>query len=290
MSTSEPVVTPDLVAAFRSDGFVVVPDLLTTAELDRFGSAVTRAVHRRKAADRRTLDEKSRYEQSFIQCQNLWEDFPDVRPLTFHPKVSQAAAQLLDADRVRLWHDQALYKEPNGRETDPHQDQPYWPIEEPLTVTAWMPFEGSTLRSGAMGYVPGSHRSGLRRFVNIFFGEPDDLLASPELVGAEPVFVEVPVGGVAFHHGLTAHMAKPNFTDRPRAVHTAIYFADGCHRVAHDHEHPAVDRPDIPLGGVIDSEVTPIAWPRPDGDLPPAPPQPWTTEPSVPGLHPTPGA
>lgn len=282
------LVSPSLVAAFRSDGFVVVPGLLSSEELERFGEAVTRAVHQRKAADRRTLNEKSHYEQSFIQCQNLWEDFPEVRPLSFHPKVSQAAAELLGADRVRLWHDQALYKEPGGRETDAHQDQPYWPIDEPLTVTAWMPFEGSTLRSGAMGYVPGSHRSGLRRFVNIFWGEPEDLMTSPELEGAEPVFVEVPSGGVAFHHGLTAHMAKPNLTDRPRAVHTAIYFVDGCHRLEVNHEHPAVDRPGIPLGGVIASEVTPIAWPRPDGDLPPAPPQPWTTKPSVPGLHPMP--
>jgi Phytanoyl-CoA dioxygenase (PhyH) len=71
-----------------------------------------------------------------------------------------------------------------------------------------------------MGYVPGSHRSGLREFVNIFHGEPDDLLSRPELAGAEPVFVEVPAGSVAYHHGLTARLAKPNRTARPRAVHT----------------------------------------------------------------------
>jgi ectoine hydroxylase-related dioxygenase (phytanoyl-CoA dioxygenase family) len=232
-------------------------------------------VDARKGGDTRSLATKSRYEQSFIQCQNLWEDFPEIRPLTFHPRVGQAAAELLGAERVRLWHHQALYKEPGGRDTDPHQDQPYWPIEEPLTVTAWIPFEGSTLESGAMGYVPGSHRTGLRRFVNIFWGEPEDLLARPELDGREPVFVEVPKGAVAFHHGLTAHLARPNRTDRARPVHTAIFFADGCHRLAHEHPHPSVDRAGIPPGGIIDSDVTPIAWPRPDGDLPPAPLEPW---------------
>jgi ectoine hydroxylase-related dioxygenase (phytanoyl-CoA dioxygenase family) len=281
------LVTPDVIEAFRTDGYVVVPDLLTTDELARFGPAVTQAVHDRKAGDHRSLDEKSRYEQSFTQCQNLWEDHPEVRPLTFHPRVGQAAAELIGAERVRLWHDQALYKEPGGRETDAHQDQPYWPIEEPLTLTAWIPFEGSTLQSGAMGYVPGSHRSGLRRFVNIFWGEPEDLLSSPEISGTEPVFVEVPVGGVAFHHGLTAHLAKANLTDRPRAVHTVIYLADGCHR-AGNHPHPSVDRPGIPPGELIASDVTPIAWPRPDGDLPPTPKEPWTREP-VPGMHPTTG-
>ena len=43
--------------------------------------------------------------------------------------------------------------------------------------------------------------------MNIFFGEPEDILADPEVAGIEPVFVEVPKGSVAFHHGLTVHLA-----------------------------------------------------------------------------------
>jgi ectoine hydroxylase-related dioxygenase (phytanoyl-CoA dioxygenase family) len=282
-----PLVSAEVTESFRAQGFAVVPDLLTDAELERFGAAVAQAVSERKRADRRALAEKSRYEQSFIQCQNLWEDYPEVRPLDFHARVGQAAAELLGVERIRLWHDQALYKEPGGRETDPHQDHPYWPIEEPLTVTAWIPFEGSTLESGAMGYVPGSHRLGLREFVNIFRDEPEDLLARPELAGAEPVFVEVPAGSVAYHHGLTAHLAKPNRTARPRAVHTVIYFADGCHRRTGKQTHPSVDRPGIPPGGVIDSAVTPIAWPRPPDDLPARPTEPWPgTDVMPPGLFP----
>jgi hypothetical protein len=43
---------------------------------------------------------------------------------------------------------------------------------------------------------------------------------------------------VAFHHGLTAHFAAPNRTDRVRRVHTVIYVADGCHRT-NDRLHPS---------------------------------------------------
>ncbi len=269
--TSAPVVTEAQVRSFTADGFVVVPGLLSSDELDRYATLVDAAVAERQAGDHRSLAEKSRYEQSFQQCQNLWEDHPEVRPLTFHPRLGEAAARLLQVDAVRLWHDQALFKEPGGRPTDAHQDQPYWPIAEPTTVTAWIPFEGSTLDNGAMGYLPGSHRIGLRRFVNIFFGDVPDLLADPELAGVEPRFVEVPRGSVAFHHGLTAHLARPNVTASTRRVHTMIYFADGCTRGGARHPHPSVDRAGIETGAVIDSEVTPIVWPRPDGSLPPTP-------------------
>ena len=178
------MLTPEIVETFQRDGFVVVPDLLSADEVEHFEAAVTGAVRRRREGiDIAPLAERSRYQQSFIQCMNLWEDDPDVAPLTFHQRIGQAAAELLEVDAVRLWHDQALYKEAGGRETDAHQDHPYWPIAETASVTAWIPLVGSTLASGAMGYVPGSHLVGMRKFVNIFFGEPDDILADPEIGG-----------------------------------------------------------------------------------------------------------
>ena len=47
-----------------------------------------------------------------------------AREFSMHPVVAHAAAQLLRADSVRLWHYQALFKAAGGRITDTHQDQP----------------------------------------------------------------------------------------------------------------------------------------------------------------------
>ncbi len=260
-----------LAERFRRDGFVVVPDLLTADELGRYGRAVDEAVARRKRFDARKLGEKSLYEQSFIQCINLWEDSPEVLPLTFHPLIAEAAARLLGIDRIRLWHDQALYKEAGGRQTDPHQDQPYWPLRETDTITAWIPFDGSTGQNGCMGYVPGSYAIGLRKFVNIFQPETAlEILKLPEIRNTPPIFVEVPRGSVAFHHGLTVHTAKPNRTGRARRVHTMIYFRDGSTRGS-EFFHPSVDRAGIKVGEAVASDLTPIVWPRAAGDLPKPP-------------------
>ena len=150
---------------FRRDGFVVVDGLITDAELDDYETLVTEAVARRKR-DAPPLEERGAYAQSFHQCINLWEDYPDVRPLTFHPRIGQAAAELLGVDAVRLWHDQALYKEAGGRETDPHQDHGYWPIRETDTITAWIPFRGSTIgerRDGIPAGVASRRRAQVRQ-------------------------------------------------------------------------------------------------------------------------------
>ena len=255
-------VAADLIAQFQRDGFVVVPDLLSSDELALHGDAVDAAVSDRKAHDTRVVAEKSRYEQSFIQCINLWEDHPRVRALTFNTRIAQAAAELLGVASIRLWHDQALYKEAGGRATDCHQDQPYWPIAEANTITAWIPIDGSTVASGAMAYVPASHRAGLQEYVHIFGHEdPPSLLDHPALAGAEPVAVEVPAGSVAFHHGLTVHLAHANTTQRTRRVHSVIYLADGSTRGS-SRWHDSVDRVGIGVGEVIASNLTPIVWPR----------------------------
>jgi len=259
------------VEAFRRDGFVHAPGLLSAAEIIEYGAAVDVAVARRKARDTRTLAEKTPYEQSFIQCQYIWEDFPDVRPLTFHPRVCGLAAALIGAPRLRLWHDQALYKEAGGRETEAHTDHPYWPIAgRDNTLTAWIPLQAVDLDIGCMGYVPGSHNDEAA-FIDIFTAPGAGKALEARYADTPAQFVPCAPGDVIFHHGHTVHMAKPNRSDRTRRVYTAIYFADGARRGG-DRAHPSVDRDSIGDGAVIDRAATPVAWPLPDGRLPmPAP-------------------
>jgi ectoine hydroxylase-related dioxygenase (phytanoyl-CoA dioxygenase family) len=260
-----------MVERYRRDGFLHVHSLLTREELERFGPAVDAAVATRKQRDTRKLEEKSLYEQSFIQCQYLWEDFPAIRGLTFHPRIGEIAAALTGGTRVRLWHDQALYKEAGGRETEPHQDQPYWPINERDTTTIWIPLSEVDERSGCMGYIPGSHL-GDAEFIDIFNTPGDGRRLQEKFAGTPPVFVRCAPGDAIFHSGYTVHMAKANQSDRTRRVYTAIYFRDGCTHSG-TRPHPSVDRTGIPVGASIDGPATPIVWPLENGELPA--PGPW---------------
>ena len=260
----------DFAERYRRDGFVHIPGLLPADEMPALAASVDEAVARRKALDTRQLAEKSLYEQSFIQCQYLWEDFPGVRPLMFHPALGAALGALLGAERVRLWHDQALYKEPGGRETDAHQDHAYWPIAEADTITAWIPLTEIDHETGCMGYVPGSHLGDLE-FVDIFRkpGAGEALVAKQ---AAEPAWVPCRPGDVIFHHGRTIHLAKPNRSPRMRRAYTAIYFKDGCTR-GNERPHPSVDRDQIPVGAPISGLATPVVWPLAGAGYPA--PGPW---------------
>jgi ectoine hydroxylase-related dioxygenase (phytanoyl-CoA dioxygenase family) len=266
------VVLPGLAERFRREGYVVIPNVFTPAELDLHAKAVDRFVQATTSVDGRIPGEKRRFEQSTVECNYLWTSDADVRALSCHPRLANIAAVLLGTSAVRMWQDQAVYRPPGGRRTVPHQDHPYWPILETDQVTAWIPFEASDRHNGTVAYYPGSHRLGLDRFVDSRGDDDaDGLGADPALRGVHPVLVEVPVGSVAFHHGLTAHFALANQSRATRRVHTVAYLADGCHRSGF-RPHPCVELDGIGDGHKVDGAFTPVLWPRPDGDLPEPPP------------------
>lgn len=260
---------------FQTDGFLLVEDFFSDDELDRFAKAIDEAVAYRTSDDHRSHGEKNLYEQTFVQCMRLWEDRPDVAPFTFHPKLCEAAATLLQTDCVRIWHDQALYKEPGGRKTDAHLDYPFWPVTETDLISVWIPLQDVQPGGGMMSYVKGSHRIGYTEFVDIgqlHGGEAFNLLAEPQI--AELPLVPVPVrrGSLVFHHACTIHTADANTTDEIRRVFTMVYMADGCHR-SRDDAYFALDRDNVKTGELIVGSGHPVAWPRPDGSLPEPPAQ-----------------
>jgi ectoine hydroxylase-related dioxygenase (phytanoyl-CoA dioxygenase family) len=262
------------VDAYQRDGFLLVEDFFTHDELDRFGASVDAAVAYRTADDHRNLNEKSLYEQTFVQCMRLWEDHPDVAPFTFHPKLCAAAAALLQTDTVRLWHDQALYKPPGGRPTDAHLDYPFWPVDRTDLVSVWIPLADVRPGGGMMSYVRGSHLAGITDFVDIGQlrgGEAYDLLQDERVASMPLVPVPAPKGCAIFHHACTIHTADANMTAATRRVFTMAYMADGCRRT-HEEPYFALDRDGIKSGELIVGPGHPLAWPRAAGDLP-EPPQ-----------------
>ena len=260
---------------FIRDGYVKVPNVFTTSEMNNYEKTIINAVEKRMSNFKKH-DNPTFYDQQFTQCLNLWEDNPEVRKFTFSEKISRIAAALLGQPRLRLWQDQALFKKPDNRGTSAHQDHPFWPINETNTITAWIPLNNSTLENGSLGYVPGSHISGIRHFSNISTGkELDDfkkrdfeLLNHPRLKGIIPTFLEVERGSIVFHHGLTIHLSKPNLTDTTRNTHTIVYMADGSTRGSIlglvKQKHFVVDRkqyyiqPDTEIIG----DLTPVVYPH----------------------------
>ena len=113
------------------------------------------------------LEERSLYDQAFIQVSNFWPHSEQARELAFSKRLARIAAELMGTRGVRMWHDQALYKEPSGGFTPWHVDQQYWPMASPHSVTAWIPLQDTPIEMGPLCFGRGSHRKHIGRDLEI---------------------------------------------------------------------------------------------------------------------------
>jgi ectoine hydroxylase-related dioxygenase (phytanoyl-CoA dioxygenase family) len=253
-------------ARFARDGHARIEGLASATEVAAYRPHLERA-----AADgtfeRRPIEERDTYAAAFLQSFNLWRVDEAVRRFVFAPRFAKAAADLLGVSGVRIYHDQALFKEPGGGHTPWHQDQFYWPLATEKTITMWMPLADLDPRVGSMTFADGSHASGKLRGHAISDAsevEFAQLVESEHL--REHTYGALRAGDATFHAGWTLHRAGPNPTDHMRPVMTIIYFADGTRVSEPDSPYQAFDLsvwlPGLNPGDVAASPINPRLWPR----------------------------
>ena len=258
---------PAQVEAFRRDGHVAVRGLADPDEVAAYRPVIEDAA---MAYNRETrpLEERGTYGRAFLQITNLWQRDEGVARFVHSPRFARAAAELLGVDGVRLYHDQALFKEPGGGRTPWHQDQFYWPFDTDLTVTMWMPLVDVPPEVGTMTFASGSHECGYLGEYEI--SDTSDAVFD-RLVAERGLTVDthgaLAAGDATFHRGWTLHRAPPNPSDRMRPVMTVIYFADGARVAPPQSPYQEFDRATW-LGGVepgqpAASHLNPLLWTRP---------------------------
>jgi ectoine hydroxylase-related dioxygenase (phytanoyl-CoA dioxygenase family) len=168
----------------------------------------------------------------------------------------------MECDGVRLYHDQALYKEAGGGITPWHADQYYWPLASDRTVTAWVPLQRTALEMGPLAFCEKSHRFQMGRDLEISDESEMTLKQALQSFRVEESAFEL--GDVSFHAGWTFHRAGANTTERPREVMTVIYMDKEMRLSEPRNKNQAADRetwcPGVRVGEVIASEINPVLY------------------------------
>ena len=128
----------ELVTEFQRQGHILLRGVASQEEVAAYRSVIL-AARERFGAERTPLENRDTYGKAFLKGMNLWPKDEGVRRFVLAPRFGGIAAELLGVAGVRIYHDQALLKEPGGGITPWHQDQHYWPLDTDNTITMWMP-------------------------------------------------------------------------------------------------------------------------------------------------------
>jgi len=253
------------IAYYRARGHILLRSVVARDEVEGLLGPLDRVidtVSARNDAQGRIDD----YSSLFRQVTNVWRLDPALGEFVCRERFARIAAELMGARGVRLYHDQALYKPPGGKPTPWHQDQFYWPLDTPQTVTMWIPLVDLKREMGTMIFASGSHTGGMLVDTSISDASNRALERVVHDRKWETASDDLNAGDATFHAGWTVHSAHPNTSGGMRKVLTVIYFADGARVLEPGNEFRRADleafltgcKPGGPAGG----SLNPILYKR----------------------------
>lgn len=249
---------------FRRDGFIKLKNFFAREELDEYGPTLTELTLSKNPLKDRPMETRSTYDKAFIQVGNLWEQHPKAREFAFGKRAARAAAELMGVAGVRMWHDQALYKEAGGGFTPWHADQQYWPFDSEKCVTIWIPLQAVPMHMGPLSFARGSHLKHIARDLAISDESEKIINSEVKKQGLDEVYEPFDLGEVSFHYGWTLHRAGPNQTSEPRKVFTVIYMDQAMKLQPISPNHRADWgrwTPSTYVGRVMNDPLNPVLWP-----------------------------
>lgn len=249
------VLTTQQINDFHRDGYLRFGRVLDDAQVEALRAELDRVIA--EELDREDFSDRppefaygharkgeGGADRAIHQFVNMWKVSPEYHNVLNHPDITGAIRELMDLDRIRIWHDQLISKPPGeNKHFACHHDFYFWPLDRPTMITCWLALDDATIDNGCMHVIPGSHRD--PRFQPPDCDLSEDIHLSPVPMGpgepgslyqeartwmpdrAKPI--ELKAGECMFHHCLNYHMTPQNITDRQRRAFVMIFMPDGTH-------------------------------------------------------------
>jgi phytanoyl-CoA hydroxylase len=221
------LLTPDQVAAFHRDGWVVLPDFLTADELAPLTAIYMRFLRReipvpgRDYCDMTGTYDRAPEDFALLNVMLPRVHWPALQGNIYERRAAEVAAQLC-GDDLDIDYDQLVAKPPQqpGAVFHWHQDLGYWPVTaDTRTASFWLALDDCADDNGCVRFVDGSHREpSLRphRPLHGDRGQSHTLVADVDPARDRIRSAVMRRGSVTVHHERTVHGSGGNHSDRWR--------------------------------------------------------------------------
>lgn len=250
---------PRAVMRFNRDGYVKLKRVLSPGAL---------ALLRLEMESSLRADLGENPQLDFRSGEMMWLTNEVFRQFVLSPRIAEIAALLMGVSRVRLYHDNALAKEPGCGRTPWHYDEDHFPIASRNVCTAWIPLQAIPQNMGPLAFAVGMETYRLvesvpfSRFDTSYDRAVSDIFTEQGVALDDGPFK---LGEISFHHCLSFHTAGPNRTTESRMILATTYFEDGA-RVVPAPTMVSGDwrkfMPGVDADEPIQSRYNPVCFPR----------------------------
>ena len=263
LDESYPIQQKDI-AFYKKNNYIKLKNVLDKDCVKHFNQIISTQVSE-LLAEQKPLNERDTYGKAFIQKMNLWVQNEEIKKLIFSKRIAKIASNLMQTEGVRLYHDQALFKEAGGGITPWHADQFYWPLSTDRCITAWIPLQATPLEMGPLEFSAGSQQITEGRELSISDESENRISDNLRVTDFDHVIETFEIGEISFHSGWVFHRAGANNTKQTRKVITIIYMDKNMKLKEPENENQLNDWntwcPNAKIGEIINSPINPILFP-----------------------------
>jgi len=255
-------ITEQQVNDFERDGAVYIPGLFRDW-VDTIAAGIDHNMREPGpyASENLTDDESGRFFDDYCN----WQRIPEFTEVIEKSPAVEAAAALMRSERVQVFHDHILVKEPGTAKLTPwHQDAPYYFVEGEQALSFWTPVD--PVKETTLRFIAGSHK--WEKMVlpvrwlsdENFYTDEDAYLPVPD-PDAEPGKYNVlewemePGDAVAFHYR-TVHGARGNLGENRRRAFSMRVVGDDARYVT----RPGRTSPPFPGHDMKDGQYLREDW------------------------------
>ena len=255
-----PVITEEMIETYQRDGVVLIKGLWADwVDVLRAGIERNMTEPGPYAAENLKPGEGGRFFDDYCN----WTRIPEFEQVIRKSAAAEVAARLMGSERVQMFHDHVLVKEPGTAKPTPwHTDGPYYFVEGRQTVSFWVPLD--PVREASLRCVAGSHlwpRDVLpTRWMaetNFYPGDHDYIpVPDPEAEGMRILEWEMEPGDAVAFHYRTLHGARGNTTTQRRRAFSLRLVGEDARYV----ERPGPTSPPFPGHGMTPGERLREDW------------------------------
>ena len=231
--------TDEQVGNYWEEGFLFPVSVFTPQEAQNYRAQLETIEKEWKHADLpRPIDQ---YLRVHAECV-----LPLAVEIALHPAILDSVESILGAD-LMVWSSEFFIKEANSASfVSMHQDLTYWGFGETSDqLTAWIALSPSTLESGCMDLVRGSHKNPILEHTDTH-GKNNILSRGQEvavdIAEEDKTHVVLMPGEMSLHHGKCIHGSGPNQSADRRIGFAIRYINPGARQQSVDREYAMLAR------------------------------------------------
>lgn len=212
-----PVITDDMAAFYRENGYLIVENAMSTAEVEELRREAASICRGERGEIRNGFQHSPDENDDEVISRYLCIHFPHkiseimTRALA-HPTIVDVLTKVISPN-VKCMQSMLFIKSAGKPGQAWHQDEDYIPTRDRSLAGGWMALDDATVENGCLWVIPGSHKPGIlwpqAKQNDERFDCTDESYGFPYR-DEDAIPVEVKAGAIVFFNGYLLHRSLPN--------------------------------------------------------------------------------